>query len=77
MLNKKRRTQSPLQCSSIAARVCRVLPEAVPPEPDVMVVDPPRAGLSKKVVKYMLGKPIRGRSFMFPVIRPLWRVMWQ
>ncbi len=34
--------------------VRRVLPEVVPPEPDVMVVDPPRAGLSKKVVKYML-----------------------
>lgn len=31
-----------------------MLPDVVPPEPDVMVVDPPRAGLSKKVVKYLL-----------------------
>lgn len=34
--------------------VRKVLPEVVPPGPEVMVIDPPRAGLSKKVVKYML-----------------------
>lgn len=34
--------------------VRKVLPEVVPNAPDVMIIDPPRAGLSKKVVKYML-----------------------
>ncbi len=35
------------KCAVPLRRVRRVLPEVVPPEPDVMVVDPPRAGLSK------------------------------
>jgi 23S rRNA (uracil1939-C5)-methyltransferase len=34
--------------------VRKVLPEVGLVAPDVMVIDPPRAGLSKKVVKYML-----------------------